>query len=137
MSIIEKRANAEVLVILEKINMLDRIPEKVLLNMKNNRDETWNFVYDYNLKIEEQNINKETATLLSSIYLMYICDEQEKKEELKQLYERNEELSKQGRKNSLEDVLGKKEEVVQLVNIEKKESVFEKIKKWIQSFLKK
>ena len=137
MSIVEKRANTEVLVILEKLNMLDRIPENVLLNMRNNRDETWNFVYDDNFKLEEQNINKETATLLSSIYLMYICDEQKKKEELKQLYERNEELSKQRQKNSLEDVLGKKEEVVQLVNIEKKESVFEKIKKWIQSFLKK
>lgn len=137
MSIVEKRANTEVLVILEKLNMLDRIPENVLLNMRNNRDETWNFVYDDNFKLEEQNINKETATLLSSIYLMYICDEQKKKEELKQLYERNEELSKQRQKNSLEDVLGKKEEVVQLVNIEKKESIFEKIKKWIQSFLKK
>lgn len=44
------------------------------------------------------------------------------------------ELSKQRQKNSLEDVLGKKEEVVQLVNIEKKESVFKKIKKWIKNF---
>ena len=137
MSIVEKRANTEVLVILEKLNMLDKIPENVLLTMKNNRDEKWNFIYDDNLMLEEQNITKETAVLLSTIYLMYICEDQEEKEELKQIYENNEETLKQNRKNSLEEVLGKKEEVVQLVNIEKKETIFEKIKKWIKSIFVK
>ena len=58
--------------------------------MRTNRDLDWNFFYNDKLPLESQNILRMTAVILSTIYLMYICEDDLEKQELKALYEENE-----------------------------------------------
>lgn len=145
MNTIKKRANFEVLVILNKFNLIDKIPEQVLLSMKQNQDENWNFVYDDNLELEEQKITKETAILLSSIYLRYICENQEEREELKKIYEENEKNKRQNYSDVLAELANDKKAIdenenenVQLVSVEQdKNTVWKRIKAWFKRIIGK
>ncbi len=90
MTLEQKRANVETLIILEKLNIIDKIPEDIIKDMRSNIDATWNFEYDDNTPLEKQNILRMTAVILSTLYLMYICEDNDEKQKLKKLYEENE-----------------------------------------------
>ena len=90
MKIEEKRAYKEALIILEKLNLLNYIPQEILNKIIENQDNEWDFQYDINKTLEEQVSSKETAILLSTLYLMYICDDINEKQELKKIYTENE-----------------------------------------------
>lgn len=86
----EKIANKEVLIILDSLNLTDKIPEKVLKYMESNQDENWKFTYNKNLKLEEQKLTRQTIILFSSLYYLYICENINEKERLKNIYIENE-----------------------------------------------
>ena len=82
----ERRAYKEVLIVLEKLNLISEIPETIINLFKTEQDNRWGFVYDEELELEEQNILRETAVIFSNLYLAFICKDVEKKEQLKEIY---------------------------------------------------
>lgn len=86
----QRRAYTETLIILGKLELDSLLPKDIIENMNKEKDETWDFIYNENLPLEEQKVLKRTSALLSIIYLMYLCDDIEEKKELKLLYEENE-----------------------------------------------
>lgn len=90
MIITERRANKEVLIILNELNLINQIPQNVYSNLYKNQDESWKFAYNPNLKLEEQKILRDTAVLFSTLYLMYVCKDNKEKSRLKLIYEENE-----------------------------------------------
>jgi len=136
----QRRAYTEVLAVLEELNLTKKVPTKLLETMIREKDESYNFIFNKNVPLEKQLLSKGGAELLSIIYLSYICNDVDEKNRLKKIYEENE--RKYAPKNSLEDVLDKKEEkIVEIKDIEKrltikKESWIDKLKKWIQLIFK-
>ena len=51
----------------------------------------YNPKYDPKIKLEQQNIKRETLSMIALLYLNYWCDSDEEKEELKTLFKANEE----------------------------------------------
>ncbi|MBR2289653.1 MAG: hypothetical protein IJ867_03375 [Clostridia bacterium] len=137
----EKRVNRELLVILNQFHLTDKIPSELLQNLQNNQDESWPFVYEENLKLEEQKIKRQTAILFSDIYIMYICKDEAERARLKQIYIDNEEKRK--RKNDFAFLQKEaavhdegKEELTNLPAVqENKDSIWTKIKKLIKKLL--
>ena len=133
MTITQKRINKELMEIINKFDLTGRIPEKVIDNIKNNQDENWGYVYDDNLELDEQKISKETAIMFSAIYIMYICDDEKEKEELKKIYIKNEEEIKKQLNNTdiFEEKLNKKQRTEEVslelpIVQEEKNSIFVK-----------
>lgn len=90
MTIAQRRANTEVLIILDKFNVTNEVPENIIQNMRENQDTDWKFEYDDNLKLEDQKITSQSAILFVTLYFMYICKSEEEKQELKKTFEENE-----------------------------------------------
>lgn len=141
MTITERRANKEVLIILNELNLINQIPQNVYSNLYKNQDESWNFVYNPNLKLEEQKILRDTAVLFSTLYLMYVCKDNKEKSRLKLIYEENE-IKNKGtydfdtiiKKSPNENIKEKANTDVVIVN--NKETLLDKIFKWIKSIFK-
>lgn len=104
MTLKQKIANKEVLIILDKLNLMDKIPTDVLAAMKNNQDESWSFVYNDNLKLEEQKITRQTIILFTSLYFIYICEDNNEKEKLKKIYMENEKKHNEETMNKLNNL---------------------------------
>lgn len=83
------RSCKESLVILNELNLLEKIPNTLLEDMRNRQDNSWNFVYDRTVPLESQKLLKDTAELLSVIYLKYICENDNEKQLLRKIYEEN------------------------------------------------
>lgn len=58
---------------------LSKIPKQIIEKYINNRDKDYKFLYDENLKLEEQNISKLTIILFANLYIEYFLDENERK----------------------------------------------------------
>ena len=86
----EKKAYKEVLTILKELDMLNSIPIELVNKMREIQDEKWYFSFDATKKLEEQDILKSTAIILSALYVTYICEDKNEKEELRMIYENNE-----------------------------------------------
>ena len=70
---------------------IKRIPQKLYELIKNNRLETYTPVYDTRKTLAEQNITKDTATMLVLLKLNYWCDSEEEKDEIRKALELNSE----------------------------------------------
>lgn len=103
----QKIANKEVLIILDKLNLMDKIPKDLLGAMKNNQDESWSFIYNDNLKLEEQKMTRQTIILFTSLYFMYICEDNTEKEKLKKIYIENEKRHNEETMNKLNNLNGR------------------------------
>lgn len=97
----ERKAYKEVLIILEKLDLTQEIPENVIETLKKAHDEKWKFEYDDTLPLEEQNILRDTAILFSNLYLAFICKDENEKKELKKMYDENQKQYSNTRQNSL------------------------------------
>lgn len=86
----QRRAYNEVLTILKSLKLEKKIPEEILKNMEEEQDKEWNFSFDFEKPLESQRMLKSTATLLSVLYITYICEDENEKRELKEIYEANE-----------------------------------------------
>lgn len=146
MTITQKRTNKELMEILNKFNLTGRIPRNVIDNIRNNQDENWVYTYDDNLELYEQKISKETAIMFSAIYLMYICDDEKEKEELREIYIKNEEDIKkylnntdifEERVNKIKKTEEQKTSLELAIAPEAKKSIWGKVKEWIKFILNK
>ena len=59
-------------------DIINKIPENVRKAIEKTNDKNYEFSYNKELPLYEQNILPETKTLLSVIYSDYLCDEEEK-----------------------------------------------------------
>ncbi|MBQ8298752.1 MAG: hypothetical protein IJX99_02615 [Clostridia bacterium] len=84
------KAYTEVLTILKELNLLNSIPKELVYNMERERDLEWQFEFDKNEALENQRMLRKTAVILSTLYIMYMCDDNDEKSYLKALYEANE-----------------------------------------------
>ena len=117
-SIEQKKVYKEVLEILKGLDLIDEIPEEIIIMFEENKDENWEFKFNKNVPLEEQKIIKNTTKLLSILYITYICkDENEKKELIKTYSTIQEEKDSQylddlfkNRKEDFEKIKQKREE---------------------------
>ena len=141
------RSYKEALVILKELELLEKIPNNLLENMKIKQDEDWNFIYDRTLPLESQNILKDTAGILSVIFLNYICEDYEEKQDLKEIYMANdmykqkEQLQEKEHEDSEKNSLVMNDEVsdsigVVNVSVVPKLSVKDKIFRFLKNIFK-
>lgn len=81
----------------EFIELLDeedrnKIPIKLREFFKNEKDKEYFKNISTEIPIEEQNLKEETLALIALLYLKYICEDEEEKQQLKQIYEENEKI---------------------------------------------
>lgn len=106
-SIKERIAYTEVLTILEELNLMSKVPNKLIEFMKREKDTSFTFNFNKEMLSKSQLLTKNGAELLSVIYLTYICNNLNEKNKLKNIYEENE--KKYAPKNSLLEVFEKEE----------------------------
>ncbi len=143
----QKRAYKEVLTILNELHLNNFVPENILTTMQREQDKEWTFEINPELPMEEQNILNRSAALLSVIYIKYICDDENEKQELKTLYEKNEEFNHVDYNSIIASIVAdgndvdiKKEEQKkpEVSNLPiKRESVWEKIRNFFRKLLKR
>ncbi len=81
----------------EFIELLDeedrnKIPIKLREFFKNEKDKEYFKNISTEIPIEEQNLKEETLALIALLYVKYICEDEEEKQQLKQIYEENEKI---------------------------------------------
>ena len=86
----QRIANKEVLIILNKLNLINQIPKNIILNMQNNQDENWNFIYNDNLPLDKQKLNRKSIIMFSALYYKYICKDSNEREKIKMILQENE-----------------------------------------------
>ena len=114
-----------------------RIPEKIRTFIKEERDDEYKPIIDVDKPLLEQNISREAMVLLAVVYLNYLCDSEQEKQELLNEFAKNEE-----EKNALEerynpDNLFKKKKESVNQNTEEVQMIEYKEKNFIQKILSK
>ena len=92
MIINRKNSYAEILEILKNMDKIyvDRIPKKLIKFFEENKSNVYDFKYNSELKLNQQNLNENTLALLAMLNLNYWCESEEHKEELIARYNENE-----------------------------------------------
>lgn len=67
-----------------------KIPRTLMNIIEEEKNPEYNPIYDANIKLSEQNIKRETISMIALFHLNYWCDTQEEKAELKKLFKNNE-----------------------------------------------
>lgn len=135
----------EILKYFPKSDLL-KIPKDIILNYINYKNSNYNFFYNPDLEIDEQNVSKLTQILLANLYIDYLADKDEQEyiknrdaEELLQL-----EKQKQEQYN-IETIFNNRKEksiknntnaTTSLSVISSKENIFKKLFFKIKCFLK-
>ena len=86
-------AIVEVLEILEYSddNILEKVPKKLIKFWERNKSKTYKPNLDHNKSIIEMNLKDKTKSILSMIYLNYLCNDAEAKE-ISSIINHNEEI---------------------------------------------
>lgn len=139
-------AIVEVLEILEYSddNILEKIPKKLIKFWERNKSNTYKPNLDHNKSISEMNLKDKTKSILSMIYLNYLCNDAEAKE-ISSIINHNEEIYQTELiKNHNSQHLEKVPNIINTINenikstsittIENKESIFKKIVNRIKIF---
>ena len=119
--------------------MIEKIPAYIITKLcEEAADSKLDFYIDVNKSFEEQKISEKSKDLISLIYYDYIAEEEEKKEILQQ-WGVNEENYKNAQKEKYKYdnifVNKKNSPCVELIEV-KRETIFEKIKKYLKKLLK-
>lgn len=102
--------------------------------MIKNMDLSYNFKYDINKPLQEQNLSEEAKIILSIIYLRYFCDTEEKTQIINKMKENDLEDEKQAKDKYNPDKIFDEN----IETIIKKDSELPVIpKKWYQKFFEK
>lgn len=136
------RAYVEILEIIKCMEpkYRERIPVKLLRFFEENKDK--NYKYDLNAIRESggEVFSQETINLLAMLELKYLADETEKKV-LKEALEENNKIKKDETiiNNNLENLFKSKTEPlkVSVSIVDKKDNIFNKIKKWFKQIFYK
>lgn len=67
-----------------------KIPRTLMSIIEEEKNPEYNPIYDANIKLSEQNIKRETISMIALFHLNYWCDTEEEKTELKKLFKNNE-----------------------------------------------
>lgn len=124
----------------------EKIPSKLKQYFKDEKDKETTKKLSMDIPIEEQNLQEETWNLIAMVYLKYLCEDEEEKKELEQIYDENEKKYREEMKEKYnpEKILenrGKKNIVQQeeknLPIKVQKESIIQKIIKFINKLFHK
>lgn len=125
-----KEAIAETLDILYNSDkyIINKIPKKLIDFFEENKSQTYKSNLDYNQEITEMNLKPKTKSIISMLYLNYICDKDEKIE-LRKKMEQNEKVYQEilSKKYSTESLFSKNKNNIETDMIKKEESNFKKI----------
>lgn len=126
---------------------INKLPNKLLTTIEEKRDITYNPIIKDDIALSEQNVKKETLSVIALMHLNYWCESEEEKEDIKNTLQRNEanyqdELkNKYDPKNIFEnskpieiDAIDNEKKQTEL--IEYKETIFRKIISKIKSIFK-
>ena len=134
----------EVYTVLKTLDLLSKIPKELVEYLKVNKDDSYKFYFFEEYPLEIQIDNKETDEFLSYIYLKYICESQEEKQQMKQEFIQNDvkEEEEKREKYNPDNIFNKSEEVKEVEKVEESlapvnESIFSKIISKIKSFFLK
>ena len=121
-------------------DILEKIPENLKKEIKKNRNIKYQFKYYLSKSLAEQKILQETKDLISAIYLMYCCDNEEKQELLKICKENEIRYREDMNKKHCTDNIFKQKEMNKNISKElieiPKESWYEKILNKIKKIIK-
>lgn len=125
-------------------NILEKVPKKLIKFWERNKSKTYKPNLDHNKSIIEMNLKDKTKSILSMIYLNYLCNDAEVKE-ISSIINHNEEiyqteLIKNHNSQHLEKVQNKTNTInentksTSITIIDNKESIFKKIVDRIKRF---
>ena len=139
-------AIVEVLEILEYSddNILEKIPKKLIKFWKRNKFKTYKPNLDHDKSISEMNLKDKTKSILSMIYLNYLCNDAEAKE-ISSIINHNEEIYQTEliknhnfqyleKEQNISNTINKNTKSTSITIIENKESIFKKIINRIKRF---
>lgn len=124
----------------------NKIPEHIREIFKQEKDKEYIKGINPNIEIKEQNLLDETLAIIAMLNLNYICEDEQEKERLKEVYANNEKKYQELFQVAFnaEEVFGVKEEYLtqkleEQIIIPKKENIFQKIlnKIKIKRYMKK
>lgn len=69
---------------------INKLPDSLFNVLKEKRNLNYNPVYVEDMPLDKQNIRKETISIIVLLYLNYWCENEEEKNELKQILKNNE-----------------------------------------------
>lgn len=120
----------------------EKIPSKLKQYFKDEKDKETPKKLSVDIPIEKQNLQEETWNLIAMIYLKYLCEDEEEKKELEQIYDENEKKYREEMKEKYnpEKIFKEREkqQVIQNLPIKvQKESMIQKIIKFINKLFHK
>lgn len=134
----------EVYIVLEKLNLIKKLPKKFIDYIKENKNNEYQFEYEEGKELLEQKISEESKQILTIIYQDFLCTKEEK-EKLNEILIEN----KKKREKELDEKYGyekmfsnkNEKETVKIEPknqqlIEYKESIFHKIINKIKQIFK-
>lgn len=140
-------AIVEVLEILEYSddNILEKIPKKLIKFWERNKSKTYKPNLDHNKSIIEMNLKDKTKSILSMIYLNYLCNDAEAKE-ISSIINHNEEIYQtelikkhnsqhSEKEQNIINTINENTKSTSITIIDNKESIFKKIVNRIKRFL--
>ena len=134
-------------IVLEKLELLHKLPENVLSFLKSNLDENYSFTINPDMPLDLQINNENTKAYISYLFLKYINDSKEEKELLLNMYKENqvkeEELIRE--KYNPDNIFGKNESYNKedelkedkLVIVDEKKSIIKTFISFLKKILKK
>ena len=129
---------------------INKLPKQLYELIKREKSSTYNPVYNSIKNLEEQNVRKESISMIAMFHLNYWCDDNEEKQKLRNIFIENEEKYQKEieEKYSIKNIFNNRnttlpkeqevEEVVENALIEvKKENIFTRIINKIKNFFKR
>ena len=138
MNLETRQAYSEVNKFLELIGeeMASKIPLKLRNFFEREMDKNYNPIINKDIPINEQRLKRKTIMILASLNLQYWCEDENRKEELRKIYSKNEEIYNKNMKqsfsfNSVFEKETKSSEKIEEINnqsiVKYKESLFTKL----------
>ncbi len=133
--------------IISFINLLpqdkqEKIPKNIIEYFKEEMDKDSKRELTTDIPLENQNLKNATWDLIAILYLKYLCEDEEEKKELEQIYDENEKKYREEMKEKYnpEKIFKEREkqQVIQNLPIKvQKESIIQKIIKFINKLFHK
>lgn len=121
---------------------INKLPNKLFDMLKEKRDINYNPEYKDDIPLYKQNIKKDTISIIAILHLNYWCENENEKDEIRQILRENEEKyqSELKIKYNPDDIFSRHkkdsniETIEQVAMVEYKESIFKKIINKIKRF---
>lgn len=121
---------------------IKKLPTSLFNMIVEEKKQDYNPIYDSKKKLEEQNIKRESISMIALFHLNYWCDSEEEKKQLNTLFKSNydkkqEEMREKYNPDNIFKKEEKKEETIvqdSIAVVEYKESIFSKILNQIKEF---